>query len=168
VIDGTDCPIDRPKGSHIERLAYYSGRKKDNARSKYNLKYTVGVQIGNGYICFVDGNDPGSKSDIRVLRESELVAEIIDNDPFEIIVGDKGYQGLPIFLTPFKDPQYGTMTPDESAFNEVLASVRQIVECSLHRIKIFGVLGEKGRFRHGSQIDDSLLKHKKYLIYAAK
>lgn len=37
-------------------------------------------------------------------------------------------------------------TPQEDAFNQVIASVRQIVECVIHRIKIFGVIGGKGRF----------------------
>jgi len=46
-------------------------------------------------------------------------------------------------LSPIKDAY---PTADEEIFNEVLSSVRQIVECVLHRIKIFGALGSRGRF----------------------
>jgi len=42
----------------------------------------------------------------------------------------------------------GGLAPQLAAFNEVLASVRQIIECMLHQLKIFGVLGRNGRFQH--------------------
>jgi hypothetical protein len=156
VIDGTDLPIERPSSlSKLERQCYFSGRKKENARSKYNLKYTVAVQISSGIIVWIGGPDPGSLNDIRALRESEF-AEIIDWDPLEIIIADKGYQGYPNTLTPFKNP-----SGEEEGFNTVLSSVRQIVECSLQRIKIFGILGDRGRFRNGA-MDYSQEKHKKF------
>src|SRR5690242_1635509 len=104
VIDGTDCPIERPSKSKLERKIFFSGKKKENARSKYKLKYTVGVQIGLGTIVFVDGPDPGSKTDVRVFQESELMSEISCLDSPEFILGDKGYQGVPNALTPFKSP----------------------------------------------------------------
>ena len=146
VIDATECPIERPSSKRkLERQCFFSGRKKENARSKYNLKYSVGVQVSSGMIVWIDGPDYGSKNDIRVLRESEIIAQIVDWDPFEIVIADKGYEGMGNMLTPYKNP-----SPDEDAFNTVLSSVRQIVECSLQRLKIFGILGERGRFRNGS------------------
>jgi len=45
IVDGTDCPIDCPFLSHADRLAFSSGRKKDNTNGRYNVKYTIGVQI---------------------------------------------------------------------------------------------------------------------------
>lgn len=83
----------------------------------------MGVQIGTGRIVFVDGPDPGSKNDARTLRESEIMAEIIQWDPFEIVLADKGYVGIPYVLTPFKKTANSQLTPSEAAFNEVLASV---------------------------------------------
>jgi len=143
VVDGTDCPIDRPSYSKKERCLYSCGRHKENTYGRYNVKYTVGVQISTGKICVVLGPEPGSVADITGLRSGELIAMISSQDPFEIILADKGYQGLNNCLSPIK----GTaLHPSETAFNEVLASVRQIVECVLHRIKIFGVLGGRGRF----------------------
>jgi hypothetical protein len=160
VIDGTDLPIQRPSRSKLDRQVFFSGRKKENARSKYNLKYTVGVQISSGIICFIDGPDPGSKTDVRVLQESELMAEIIDWDPFEIILADKGYEGVPHVLTPFKNP-----TGDEDAFNQVISSVRQVVECSLRRIKVFGILESRYRklYKTGTTggLEIGLEKHQK-------
>lgn len=82
---------------------------------------------------------------MKALDESELMAIITDWDPFEIILADSGYIGHTNILAPYKDP-----TPDEEAFNEVLSSVRQVVECSFSRIKIFGILGSRGPFHHGS------------------
>jgi hypothetical protein len=52
VVDGTDIPIERPNNKNIDssllkwiRRIYYSGREKDNMKSRYSLKYTIVVQI---------------------------------------------------------------------------------------------------------------------------
>jgi len=59
VVDGTDIPIERPNNKNIDssllkwiRRIYYSGREKDNMKSRYSLKYTIAVQISTGEICF--------------------------------------------------------------------------------------------------------------------
>lgn len=142
VVDGTDCPIDRPN-TKDERLAFSSGRNKENTYGKYNIKYTVAVQISSGRICAILGPEPGSVADITALRNGELIAVITSKDPLEIVLADKGYQGMNNCLSPIKGKD---LSPIDDAFNEVIASVRQIVECVLHRIKIFGVLGNDGRF----------------------
>lgn len=145
IIDGTDCPITTPSSSKQERLRFFSGCNKDNTNSRYNLKYTVGVQVATGKIVAVLGPDPGSIHDITAVRRSEIIGIIHSWNPFEVILADKGYEGEQIFLTPFK-ARTG-LTPQQEAFNQVLSSVRQMVECTIHRLKIFGVLGQKGRFR---------------------
>jgi len=143
IVDGTECPLDRPM-TKTERLKYFSGRKKENAYSKYNLKYTVAVQVSTGRICGIVGPDIGSMSDIRAIQQSEIAVMLQENtgEP-EFILGDKGYQGLHACLSPIKGSY---LSPQEEAFNEVLASVRQLVECVFQRVKIFGVLGTRGRF----------------------
>ncbi len=146
VVDGTDCPIDRPKERSLRNL-HSNGRHKENTYGRYNLKYTVAVQIVSGKICFVSKPEPGSKTDIRALKESNLFDDLEEN---ESILADKGYQGHPNCLSPFKGKD---LLFSEEAFNEVHASVRQIVECVFSRMKIFGVL--KKRFsaplwKHGS------------------
>jgi hypothetical protein len=107
------------------------------------LKYTVACQICTGRICYVFGPDGGSVADITSLRNGELFAIVTSRDPFEIVLADKGYQGHDKCLTPFKGKD---ILPQEEAFNEVLASVRILVECVNKRIKQFGVLGSRGRF----------------------
>ena len=46
----------------------------------------------------------------------------------------------------------------EEAFNQVLASVRILVECVINRIKIFGAMGSKGRFRCDNEKHEMLFK----------
>jgi len=138
VIDGTDVPIERPNKDDEDsatqiwrRKMYFSGRDKENSRSKYCLKYTVGVQVSTGKICFIDGPRPGSMSDITALRESGYI--------------DKN---VPNLLTPIKKPPLRSLLAEQQAFNQIVSSVRIIVERSIGRIKIFDILTE--RFRKGS------------------
>lgn len=53
-LDATECPLDRPT-KREDRNLYSNGRHKENSRSRYNLKYTVAVQLITGKICFVSG-----------------------------------------------------------------------------------------------------------------
>jgi len=150
VVDATDCPIDRP--THRRERDYFSnGRHKENTYGRYNLKYTVGVQISSGEICHVMGSDGGSVADITQLREGELLAIIANWNPFEVVLADKGYQGNWKCLTAFKGRD---LLPEQEAFNEVLSSVRILVECTIKRLKQFGVLGQRGRFHsHPERLD---------------
>ena len=146
VIDGTDCPIDRPSRRE-DRNLYSNGRHKENTYGRYNIKYTVAVQIVTGKICFVSSPDPGSKTDIRALKECNLFNLLDDG---ETVLADKGYQGHPHCLSPFKGKNIDS---SEEAFNEIHASVRQIVECLFSRMKIFRVLSKRFNcclWKHGS------------------
>jgi hypothetical protein len=165
VVDGTDCPIERPNNRKENssvlkwlRRIYYSGREKDNLRSRYSVKYTLAVQISTGKICFLDGPRPGSINDIRALRESNFMSQLRDQNLDELVIADKGYEGLPNFLTPFKKAINRELTGEEEAFNLVLAQVRFIVECSIGRMKIFSVLSQRYRKPLAPK---SLLRHKK-------
>ncbi len=90
IVDGTDCPVDRPQ-YRADREILSNGRTKENIYGRYNFKYTVGCQISTGKICTVIGPDGGSKSDIKALREG-FVAIVTSWDPFEVMLADKGYQ----------------------------------------------------------------------------
>jgi hypothetical protein len=83
-------------------------------------------------------------ADITALRNGFAELNI---EKQEFILADKGYQGHNKCLTPFKG---SGLSNSEEAFNEVLASVRILVECVIGRLKIFGVLGGKGRFHKSS------------------
>jgi len=102
IVDGTDCPINR-LSSRLKRLAYSSGRKKDNTQSKYNLKYIIAVQVATGKICAVLGPHPSSVVDITALQDTGLIGYLEFWHPFEILLADKGYQGEAKCLTPYKD-----------------------------------------------------------------
>lgn len=101
VVDGTDCPVYRPSTKE-DRLKYSSGRPKENTYSKYNVKYTVAVQVSTGKICAILGPEPGSVADITAIRNGEIIAYITSWDPYEIVLADKGYQGLDSCLSPVK------------------------------------------------------------------
>lgn len=81
-------------------------------------------------------------TDIAALKDSSLlVYTFADSD--DILLADKGYQGQPRVLTPFKG---SSILPEEAAFNDILSAVRILVECVLKRVKNFGALGSRGRF----------------------
>jgi len=152
VVDGTDCPIQRPNSPSLYnypdrqrwlRNLYTTGRKKENSKSKYVFKYTVAVQVSTGIICFVSGPDPGSMHDKKALDNSELIRLVSSEDPDEIILADKGYSDarLGAVITPIKrKPCSPPLSPEEEAFNMVISSVRFIVEDTLGRMQIFGIL----------------------------
>jgi len=143
IVDGTDCPINRPS-TREERELYSNGRLKENISSRYNVKYTIACQISTGRICFVDGPDPGSFADVTSLKECGIFQSL---DGMEILLCDKGYQGHPRCLTPFKKERETLyLNPDEAAFNEVLSSVRILIERVIGRVRVFGALGSRGRF----------------------
>ncbi len=150
IIDGTQCPIYCPNGNNTtkeERIEYFSGRSKDNTYSRYNLNYTVGVHIKSGKIVYIGGPHKGKVNDIECVRREGLIGKILSKDPYELVLADKGYIGEPIFITPIKKPINGFLTDAECGYNRVIASVRQLVECVLHRLKIWGCLGKNGRWR---------------------
>ncbi len=150
IIDGTQCPIFCPNGStttKADRISYFSGRSKDNTYSRYNLNYTVGVHIKTGKIIYVGGPHKGKVVDIECVRREGLIGNIISRNPFELILADKGYIGEPIFVTPIKKSPNQFLTEEQVGYNRIIASVRQIVECSLNRLKNWGCLGRKGRWR---------------------
>jgi len=140
IVDGTECAIQRPLTYELRKL-YSSGRNKENTHGRYSLKYTVAVQVVSGRICYVAGPEAGSVSDITALRKSGL-EELLDEN--EIMLGDKGYQGEEVCLTPFKGKKH-QLAPNELAFNQVIASVRQKVECLFKRMKSYQVLEEQFR-----------------------
>jgi hypothetical protein len=137
IIDGTDCPIDRPTELE-DRLKYSSGRPKENTHGRYNFKYTLACQIVSGKICALLDPEPGKVADIQGLRNGEKVLIVFAE---EIFLADKGYQGHWKCLSPFKGT---SISPSQEAFNQVLASVRILIECVINRVKIFGVTGSRG------------------------
>jgi hypothetical protein len=87
---------------------------------RYNIKYNVAVQVATGRIVYVSEPDPGSVPDVTALRNCSLF-DLLDYE--DVILADKGYQGVGNCLTPFKGRN---LSAEQKLFNEVHASVRQL------------------------------------------
>jgi len=147
IIDGSDFPIRTPYKNKQERLKYFSGRPKDKLESRYNIKYIIGVQIKTGKITYLGCPTEGSRHDITALRRSGLVAIVKHDDEFELLLADKGFIGEDCCITPYKQSKGKFLSEGQKIFNKMITSVRQIVECTIHRLKIFGILGSAGKWR---------------------
>ncbi len=131
-LDGTECWIERPLDNVIQRQ-YYSGKKR-----KHTIKYEIGVQIQTGKIVWLAGGVPGSVHDITLYRACGLKCNLL---PGELILADKGYIGDNIMIHPFRPAR----TEEEQQFNAAISSLRQIVEHTYNRIKIFNFTQQKWR-----------------------
>lgn len=148
-MDATECPINIPTSSESVRRLFYSGRNKENTRAKHNVKYNIAVNVYSGKIIWISRWSPGSYHDIKMLKLSNFLS-LIEESPDEICLADSGYSSQAYdksLLTIAKKPRKAELPPGMKEYNKVLASVRQIIECVIRRIKIFGILGEKGKFR---------------------
>jgi len=156
VIDGSDFPLHVPSEGKSTRLRYYCGRPKDRIESRYNIKYIFGVHVATGKIVFVGPPTEGSRHDITALRRSGLLAIVNDSDITEIILADKGFVGEDSVITPYKGAAE-ELTTGQKLFNKILSSIRQIVECTLHRLKIFGILGSRGKWRWNRELHPTIV-----------
>jgi len=128
IVDGTECPVERPLDDTDQR-AYYSGKKK-----KHTIKYEVAVDTDNAQIVWVAGGVPGSVHDLTLLRSSGLLNLLL---PDERVCADKGYVGGPdCLLVPFK----GAISAREEMFNRFLSKYRTLVENVNARFKYFACL----------------------------
>jgi hypothetical protein len=132
IVDGTECPIERPIEDAIQNF-FYSGKKK-----KHTIKYLVAVRITDGRIVWVSEPAPGRIHDITLYR-MHLQPLIL---PWETLLGDKGFQGEPELITPVKGR---TLTPFEKASNTYIGSVRAIIERTIGRIKRFAAVSHVWR-----------------------
>ncbi|KAL0486368.1 insertion sequence transposase [Acrasis kona] len=137
VVDATECNIQRPFDVHIQEV-YYSGKKK-----RHTLKYHVVCNISDGRIIDVHGPFLGRNHDITLAR-SWFEMKNIQLDQGELILGDKGYIGLENCLTPIRRKN-GGLTQVHTNYNQVLGSVRIVVEQAIARIKKFGCLRQTWR-----------------------
>lgn len=112
-VDGTECPIGHPTDNEIQNF-FYSGKRKRT------LKYLVAVRITDGRIVWISGPAPGRIGDITLYR-MHLQASLLAG---ECVLGDKGFQGEPEFISPVRGP----VTPFEKSCNIYIGSVRTIVE----------------------------------------
>ncbi len=131
-LDVTECLIHRPSDNIIQRL-YYSGKTR-----KHTIKYEIGIQLQTGKIIWLSGGTPGSVHDLTIVRNSGLISNLL---PGEMVLADKAYIGETCFLHPIKP----AITNEEKQINSAISSIRETVEHTIHRIKIFGFTQQKWR-----------------------
>ncbi len=132
-LDGFECPIERPLDNEIQQH-YYSGKKK-----RHTIKYEIGVQIISGKVVWLAGDAPGSVHDLQMARSFSLITLLL---PGEKVLADKAYIGENCFIHPFKP----ATTEEEKKFNTKISSIRETVEHTIGRIKLFQFL--KQQWRH--------------------
>jgi hypothetical protein len=159
VIDGTVCPLERPKNRDISEL-YYSGKHKQHV-----MKYIVCVSITSGLICYVSEAFPGSFHDKKCLDMCGISMQLTHGAPEcssnhatlpprhsemhtagEWFLGDLGFVGCDDVLTGIKRlPGQSSLEAHESAFNDAIGHVRSLVEHQFARFKKFKCLSTAWR-----------------------
>lgn len=137
-VDGTFIPIKAPSADsevYVTRKCNYAITLQGICEPC--LKFT---DVFVGY--------PGSVSDTRIFRNSDIYRSIInDRDMFiprgAFIIGDKAYPVLDWCVPPYIDR--GHLTPNQKNFNFLISKTRQVIERS------FGLLF--GRFRRLKYLD---------------
>ncbi|MHB1873186.1 MAG: transposase family protein [Steroidobacteraceae bacterium] len=107
---------------------------------RHTIKYEVGVRITDGQIVWISGPFPGKMHDNTMLRQGGLLEKIQD---WELLLGDKGYQGNHKVVIPFK--RNVTQTYWTQSWNAAVSNVRITVEWAIGRIKRFKTMNQKWR-----------------------
>jgi hypothetical protein len=144
-LDGTECPIQRPIMEPFQTW-YYSGKQQE-----HTILYEVGVSLMQPEIvwCPWEKALPGSAVDITMARRTEVVSRL---EPWEKMLVDKGYIGLPSGLVPVKG-RWNSLPRWAQIFNSAVSSVRVDVERVINVIKTWDAL--RMQWRH----DRSLHPH---------
>jgi DDE superfamily endonuclease len=127
MIDGTERPVQRPTDS-IEQKDQYSGKKK------HTLKNNLIIDIEERLVRYLSETYPGRMHDKRICDIEELVF------PPEInLFQDSGFQGYePPGVTiyqPLKKPKGQELTVEAKAENQIISSIRTLVEHIISGVK---------------------------------
>ena len=143
IVDATEQRIQRPQDPQ-QRQAHFSGK-----RQACTLKTQIAVAPDGG-LRAVSDTVPGPVHDFNLLGQTGLLGQLAED---EAAMGDLGYQGAADvargrgFYHPYKKPKGGRLTPEEKAYNRVLARCRVVVEHTLAQMKRFAVLDQVYRHR---------------------
>lgn len=143
IVDATEQRIQRPQDPQ-ERQAHFSGKRK-----ACTLKTQIAVAPDGG-LRAVSDTVPGPVHDFNLLRQTGLLLQLRED---EAALGDLGYLGAAEvargrgFFHPYKKPCGGALSPQEKAYNRVLARCRVVVEHTLAQMKRFAVLDQMYRHR---------------------
>ena len=150
VIDAKEQRVERPqnqqdKDGNVQNLQkpYYSGKKK-----AHTIKNQAAISP-TGLVEHASESVPGSTHDLTLLRQTDLLSELDDD---EAAMLDKGYDGIAndhpdkkLYL-PFKARRNHPLTEEQKAYNQFLAKYRIVVEHTMAQLNKFQILAQK--FRH--------------------
>lgn len=122
------------------------------AGTKQALKWQLTV-TPDGMPWHISGVVHGSKADIELLRQSDLLDHI---SLVASVLGDKGYIGEDQIMTPKKKPRLAELNDEDKERNKERNSKRVVVENCIHQFKKWSILG--GEYRGHWQDDDGLEK----------
>jgi len=141
-----ECPKNKPdKDGNVQNLQkpYYSGKQK-----AHTLKNQAAI-APTGLVEHASQSVPGSTHDLTLLRQTDLLSELDDD---EAAMLDKGYDGIAndqpdkkLYL-PFKARRNHPLTEEQKAYNQFLAKYRIVVEHTMAQLNKFQILAQK--FRH--------------------
>jgi len=150
IVDGKEQRVERPKNKKDKdgnvqdrQKPYYSGKKKT-----HTLKNQVAISP-TGLIEHASESVPGSTHDLTLLRQTDLISELAEN---EAAMMDKGYDGIATdhpdkkLYLPFKARRNHPLTEEQKAYNRFLAKYRIVVEHTMAQLNKFQILAQ--RFRH--------------------
>jgi hypothetical protein len=147
-IDGSHVEIKQPLG----QLEAYTNRKG------YTSVVLQGVCDSGMKFLDISTGWPGSMHDARIFRLSSLCAKLEESGigPYHLL-GDSAYPLKSYLIVPFRDN--GHLTPEETHFNIIHSSSRNVIERSFARLK--------GKFRRLKYLDMDNLSLVSVVITAA-
>jgi IS5 family transposase len=150
IIDAKEQCIERPKNKKDKdgnvqdrQKPYYSGKKKT-----HTIKNQAAI-APHGRIDAVSESVPGATHDLTLLRQTDLLSKLNDD---EAAMMDKGYDGIAAdysdkkLYLPFKARRNHSLTEEQKAYNRFLAKYRIVVEHTMAQLNKFQILAQ--RFRH--------------------
>ncbi|MGH3975998.1 MAG: transposase family protein [Pseudonocardiaceae bacterium] len=107
----------------------YSGKHKTTGM---NVQFACTI---SGELAWISDPLPGSRHDTHCLRESGA----LDGFPAHSWIGDKGYLGLEVILTPIRKPANGELLDWEKEFNTQINKIRYVIERAIANFKAWRV-----------------------------
>lgn len=150
IIDAKEQRVERPKNKKDKdgnvqdrQKPYYSGKKK-----AHTIKNQAAISP-TGLVEHASESVPGSTHDLTLLRQTDLLSELADD---EAAMMDKGYDGITAdhpnkkLYLPFKARRNHPLNQKQKDYNRFLAKYRIVVEHTMAQLNKFQILAQ--RFRH--------------------
>ena len=155
IVDATEQRVQRSSVYETQKK-FYSGKRK---------AHTVKTQIvvnEKGRIRQVSDSVPGSTHDLTLLRQSGLTMQLPPGVP---LVADCGYRGMQndfpnhSVILPYRPQPGEKLTPEEKDHNQIVSTIRVVVENTIAELKHFQALATKFRhcFERYKQVFDAIV-----------